>query len=352
MRAMVLNRYGHPLELEHRAERTPGPGEVLLEVEAAALCGSDVHAARGGYERPGGRFAGLAPPLVLGHQIAGRVVEQGRGHAVARSDRCLVYCYLYCGRCRRCLNGRQNVCQTVSERIGFEVEGGFAEYVTVPERNLFPAPAALDAVHASVLPDAVATSYHAVIRADVRPGERVAVLGVGALGLYAVRIAALRGAHVVAADRVDDERLAWARRFGAANALAFEAGISPEPAVLRRLKEGLGGEADAVLDFVGAGETLAAVPLIARRGARAVLVGVTAQGRIPLAGFAEKGIELRTSLASTPADLLDVIALADEGLVEPLVDERLALGELNVGLDRLARGEVVGRLVALPHGDA
>ena len=107
-----------------------------------------------------------------------------------------------------------------------------------------------------------------------------------------------------------------------------------------------------MLDFVGAGETLAAVPLIARRGARAVLVGVTAQGRIPLAGFAEKGIELRTSLASTPADLLDVIALADEGLVEPLVDERLALGELNVGLDRLARGEVVGRLVALPHGDA
>jgi propanol-preferring alcohol dehydrogenase len=351
MKAMVLNRYGAPLKLERRAERSPRAGEALLRVEAAALCGSDVHVAHGEYARPAGRFAGLAPPLVLGHQIAGSVVGVGPGCELAEGERCVVYCYLHCGACRRCLEGRQNVCQRVARRIGFEEEGGFAELVTVPQRNLFRAPAGMDAARASVLPDAVATSYHAVVRvARVAPGERVAVFGVGAVGLYAARAAALRSARVVAVDRVDDERLELARSFGAAQTLAVERDITPDAATVDAIAGALDGSADAVLDFVGGTSTLATAAAVARPGARVVAIGIIDGARIPLAPFAEKGIRLRTSLASTPSDLLEVIALAERGLVEPVVHDHLPLEDLNHGIERLARGEVVGRLVAVPNG--
>jgi propanol-preferring alcohol dehydrogenase len=347
---MVLNEYERPLDLEDRAERPPRDGEAVLAVEAAALCGSDVHVAHGEYARPAGRFAGLAPPLVLGHQIAGRVVALGPNATdVEIGERCVVYCYLHCGSCRRCLEGRQNLCDEVAARIGFEVEGGFAELVTVPERNLFRVPLSLDISRACVLPDAIATSYHAVTRvAKVQPGERVATIGVGAVGLYAVRAAALRGARVVAIDRAADERLEWARAFGASETMTVEEGISPREAVIDAVRAALGGEADVVLDFVGNPDSLAAAAALARRRGRVVLVGVSADARVPLAGYAEKRIELRTSLASTPADLIEVIALAERGLVEPIVHESLSFSELNEGLARLARGEIVGRLVAVP----
>jgi propanol-preferring alcohol dehydrogenase len=347
---MVLNDYERPLEFESRPERPPGNDEAVLSVEAAALCGSDLHVTRGDYARPGGRFAGLAPPLVLGHQIAGRVVAVGSNATdVEVGERRIVYCYLHCGSCRRCLEGRQNLCEEVTARIGFEVEGGFADYVTVPLRNLFPAPRGLDASQACVLPDAVATSYHAVTRvADVRPGAGVVVIGAGALGLYAVRAAVLRGARVVAVDRVADERLEWARKFGAVDTVAVEGGVSSRAEVVKRVLAPLSDHADIVLDFVGRSETFDAAAALARIRGRVVVIGVTTEARIPVARYAEKLIELRTSLASTPTDLLEVIALAERGLVEPIVHESLSLTEVNEGLARLARGEIVGRLVAVP----
>lgn len=343
---MVLSEYGQPLELGERAQRPPGPGQTQIRVDAAALCGSDIHAQHGGYEQPGGRFAGLQPPLVLGHQIAGRVEARAAAGPPAVGERCVVFCYRFCGACRRCLEGRQNLCQEVAQRIGFETEGGFAEYVTVDDHNVFPAPDGLDPAQVSVLPDAVATSYHAIRRGGIRAGELVAILGVGALGLYAVRIAALRGARVVAVDRVDDERLRIARRFGAEHALAWDR--PPGDGLAERIRDLAGAEPDAVVDLVGSTDTLAAVPALVRRGGRAVVVGVAGRGRLALAPFAARGVDVTTSLASTPSDLLDVLALAEAGRIEPVVAQRLPLEKLNAGMERLARGEVVGRLVVIP----
>jgi propanol-preferring alcohol dehydrogenase len=330
---MVLQRYGEPLVPVDSDVRMPLPGETLIRVEAAALCASDLHAQRGGFAQAQGRFPALVPPLVLGHQIAGTIVARARAReGIAVGDRCVVYCYHFCGVCRSCLAGRQNVCERVARRIGFEAPGGFAEYVTVPDENVVALPPGLDAAEASVLPDAVATSHHAVTRAELSPGHSVTVLGVGALGLYAIRLAVLRGAHVVAVDRVDDERLRLARRFGAATA------TTALPAE----------EQDVVLDFVGTHETLAAAAEVVREGGRIVLVGVAGGAALPLARCAERGIDVRTSLASTPADLLDVLALARAGCIEPVVAARVPLDGINEGMERLARGDVVGRLVATP----
>jgi propanol-preferring alcohol dehydrogenase len=205
---MVLRRYGEPLVPVDADVAAPALGETLIRVEAAALCGSDLHAQRGGFARAQGRFPALIPPVVLGHQIAGTVFARpSEGGDIGVGDRCVVYCYHFCGVCRRCVGGRQNVCERVARRIGFEAPGGFADYVTVPDRNVVVVPSGLDAAEASVLPDAVATSHHAVRRAGIGPGDSVAVLGVGALGLYAVRLAALRGTRVVAGEAALDALL-------------------------------------------------------------------------------------------------------------------------------------------------
>jgi propanol-preferring alcohol dehydrogenase len=333
---MVLRTYGEPLEAVDAEVRSPEPGETLIRVDAAALCASDLHAQRGGFAQAQGRFPALVPPVVLGHQIAGAVVARpSRAGDIEIGDRCVVYCYHFCGACRRCVSGRQNVCERIARRIGFEAPGGFAEYVTVPDRNVVRIPDGLGAAEASVLPDAVATSHHAVGRARIAPGDAVAVIGAGALGLYAVRLAALRGARVVAVDRVDDRRLELARAFGAeATGLGLGAVSEHEP--------------DVVLDFVGTTETLAAAARAVREGGRIVLVGVTGGAAPPLATCAARGVDLRTSLASTPADLLDVLALAEQGCIEPVVADRIALADVNAGMERLARGDVVGRLVVTP----
>jgi alcohol dehydrogenase, propanol-preferring len=350
MRGMVLTHYERPLELAELPERPLGPHEVRLRVEAAALCASDVHAREGGYAEAGGRFDALVPPIVLGHQIAGRVEQRGSAvESVELGQACVVYCYLFCGRCLRCLEGRQNLCERVAKRIGFEVPGGFAESVVVPEGNVFPLPSGLAPPEASVLPDAVATSYHAVVRRGrVQRGERVVVLGVGAVGLYAVRVSALRGARVLAFDRIDDARLEWARAFGAVEAVSEPSGIRPEPELLARVLDRLGGPADVVIDVVGSAETLAAAAELLREGGRLVLVGVAARGELPLARFARRRIAVITSLASTPADLLEVLELARRGEVEPVVADVVALEDLNTAMEQLAGGDVVGRLVAVP----
>jgi propanol-preferring alcohol dehydrogenase len=348
---MVLPHYGRQIDPVELDVRPPKGREVLIEVEASAVCASDIYAARGGYSRPAGRFGALKPPLVLGHQIAGRVARVGPGVDDTRvGERCIVYCYLYCGRCRRCFDGRQNLCERVAQRIGFEVPGGFAEFVTVPERNLFKAPQGMSAEEASVLPDAITTSFHAVAaRGRVRPQEKALVFGIGALGLYAVRFAAYRGAEVVAVDRVDDERLMWARRFGATDAFAWGAGISPTRTLIDRMRRSLDGPADVVIDLVGSDETLATSVEMLKPHGRLVLVGVAANGRVPLAPLADRKIQVITSLASTPGDLLEVIALAERGDVQPLVAGAFGLHEINEAMRRLERGDAVGRLVVVPE---
>jgi alcohol dehydrogenase len=349
---MVLSEYGQALEARQVRERPPRTREVVIEVEAAALCGSDVHAQAGGFSGPAGRFAALSPPIVLGHQIAGLVVDRGSEvERPALGDRCVVYCYLHCGACERCLDGRQNLCERFTERIGFEVPGGFAERVVAPESNVFPISEGVSPLEACVLPDAVSTSYHGVVsRGRVAGGERVAVFGCGALGLYAVRLCALRGARVVAVDREDDERLQWARRFGASASLAS---TTPKTTadLVPGLREALDGDADVVVDLVASSESLEAAASLLRPEGRLVLIGVSARGRVAAASLSRKSIAVIGSLASTPADLLAVLRLHRHGSLQPLIAGTLALSEINEGLARLSQGSVIGRLVVTPGRD-
>ena len=195
-RAWVLVEAGKPLQALTIDVPAPSPGEVVVEVEACGLCHTDLAYADGS----------VAPrhalPLVLGHEIVGKVVEVGAGAESWAGRSVIVPAVLPCGECAFCRAGRGNACPK-QKMPGNDCDGGFATHCLLPARPLVAiddAPAGIDRRELGVVADAVSTAYQALRRADVREGDVVFVVGAGGVGGYAVQIARALGAHVVAID--------------------------------------------------------------------------------------------------------------------------------------------------------
>jgi len=202
---------GQPLERVEQAGRPPEAGEVLIEVAGCGLCHTDL----GFLDGTVNTRAQL--PLVLGHEISGRVVEGGEGAEAWVRKNVLVPAVIPCGDCDLCSSGRGNVC-TRQKMPGNDLDGGFATHVTVPITGLSvieDLPDQYELADLSVIADAVTTPLQAVRRANVSEGDFVVVVGTGGVGTYAVQIAAASGATVVAVD-IDDDRLSLLREHGAA----------------------------------------------------------------------------------------------------------------------------------------
>jgi L-iditol 2-dehydrogenase len=254
-RAAVLTR---PLEivLEERPVPEPGPREVLIEVSAVGVCGSDVHY----YEH--GRIGShvVRAPLVLGHESAGRVVAVGDAvskHAVG--DRMTLEPGVPCGRCRECRAGRYNLCSEVVFFATPPVDGTFADYVTIHEDFAFALPDALSD-EAGALMEPLSVGIWACRKAGVSAGDRVLITGAGPIGLLAMQVALAFGATQVEISDVSEPRLELARRTGATRALRAGA---DEPR-----------EADALIECSGNGAALAAGVKALRPAGTAVIVGM------------------------------------------------------------------------------
>ncbi len=202
---------GQSLERVEHAGRAPEAGEVLIEVAGCGLCHTDLGFLDGTVKT-------RAPlPLVLGHEISGRVIDAGEGAEVWVGKDVLVPAVIPCGVCDLCGSGRGNVCAR-QKMPGNDLDGGFATHVTVPIAGLAiieDLPDRYELADLSVIADAVTTPLQAVRRADVSDGDFVVVVGAGGVGTYAVQIAAASGATVVAVD-IDDGRLSLLREHGAA----------------------------------------------------------------------------------------------------------------------------------------
>jgi propanol-preferring alcohol dehydrogenase len=212
MKAAVLHEFKTPLTIEDVDQPQPDAHEVLIEVEACGVCHSDLHVADGDWPQ-------LVPitkrPLILGHEIAGRVVEKGASvNHLALGDRVGVpWVYWTCGECDFCREGNENLC--AKQKItGVTVDGGYAEYVKVPASHATHIPDGLTCVEAAPLFCAGVTVYRALKHAKIQAGQRLAVFGVGGLGHLAVQIGLGLGAIVTAID-VSDEKLAHAKTLGA-----------------------------------------------------------------------------------------------------------------------------------------
>ncbi len=202
---------GQPLERVEQAGRPPEAGEVLIEVAGCGLCHTDLGFLDGTVKTR------ATLPLVLGHEISGRVIDAGEGAEVWVGKDVLVPAVIPCGNCDLCDSGRGNVCAS-QKMPGNDLDGGFATHVTVPIAGLAlieNLPERYELADLSVIADAVTTPLQAVRRAEVSDGDFVVVVGAGGVGTYAVQIAAASGATVVAVD-IDDDRLSLLRMHGAA----------------------------------------------------------------------------------------------------------------------------------------
>jgi (R,R)-butanediol dehydrogenase/meso-butanediol dehydrogenase/diacetyl reductase len=254
--------------------RPPGPGEAAIAVAYCGICGSDLH------EFTAGPFAipvtephpesGAVAPIVLGHEFCGTVVEVGpRVAAVAPGDRVAVEPHYRCGACPRCTNGEYNLCRHFGF-AGLMGDGGMAERAVVPAYMLHRLPDEVPLEQAALLEPA-AVALHALRRAGLQPGETVAVVGLGPIGLLIVMLAARHGAGRVVATDLSPTRLRLARDLGATHVVPAE----PPDVVPHLIREASGGEgADVSFEVVGSEGTLRTCLEATRKGGRVVLVGL------------------------------------------------------------------------------
>ncbi len=340
MKAAVFYAANEPLRVEEIPTPTPGPGEVLVKVAACGLCHTDLHYIDHGVP------TFKAPPLVLGHEISGTVAAIGAGTTRwQEGDRVLLPAVYGCGQCAMCRTGRENVCEKMV-MFGNNVDGGYAEYVLAPAKDLLSLPEELPLVESAIIADAVTTPYHAVVnRGAVKPGDRVVVFGCGGIGLNLVQVAAAVGAQVIAIDIVDG-KLEWARRLGAQTTLNA-AQIERIDKEIRKLT---GGGADIGFEAIGNPVTQAQTFSCLRTGGRFVVVGYSAKpmtldtGRVMY-----REMEVIGSLGCRAVDYPRVLELARQGKikVEELVTARFPLEDINTALDVLRKGEGV-RSVVVP----
>ena len=342
MRAAVLRSWNEALRLEEVPTPEPGRGEVLIRVRACAPDQFDVTIAAG-------RVAGAkAPPLILGHEIAGDVVAVGPGVEQARpGDRVTVFIYLICGSCRFCLVGRETLCERFGGFVGVQVDGGLAEYVIVPAQNVVPIPVGLDYAAACIIPGAVAAAYHAIDRRlKVRPADTVLVVGAaGGVGVHAVQLAKLTGARVIAAD-VSGERLAWVRALGADETVDVAA-VDPVGATLEFTA---GRGVDKLLELVGTTESLdQSFRSLAPAGDMAIMgFQPGAELRADPVRFVLGEVTLTGSRSVSRQELTETIELVARGAIRPIVSETRPLAEAQEVLSRLKQRLVYGRIAVLP----
>lgn len=263
MKAVRLVEVGRPLEMQEIPRPTVGDRDVLVRVKAAGICHSDAHYRAG--TSPAGPL-----PLTLGHEVAGIVEEVGAQVTnVVVGDRVCLHYLATCGDCYYCSTGNEQFC-VEGTMIGKHRDGGYAEYIVMPARSVVPLPAEISFEAGAVLMCSSATSFHALRKSRLRPGETVAVFGVGGLGMSAIQIARAFGALEVYAVDVNESKLRLAERYGATPVNALKADAVDE---IGRLTGGKG--VDVALELIGLPQTMKqAVQSLGVFG-RAVLVGIT-----------------------------------------------------------------------------
>lgn len=338
MKAARLNGFNEQLSIEELPAPTPGPREVVVAVEACGICGSDLTIIHGGME--------TTLPCTLGHEIAGTIAEVGADcESATVGMRVVVYIACGCGDCQSCRSGEEFCCIGGAQRIGVTQDGGFAEYVLVPEANVIPLPGPLSYEAGAVLTDAVATCLHALEDVGkVVPGETVAIFGVGGLAAAAIQIAKIHGCRVLAISR-SVEKLEMALSLGADEAIV---GGRTEDVVRAIHAKTDGSGVDVALQLVANPEVdLQAIKSLAFFG-RAILVGFTSEPFTANSlSIIRKQLTIAGSRGMTRDNIRGAIHLAQTGAIrlDPLLRAQYPLSEINGAIEEFRTGKILRAIV-------
>jgi propanol-preferring alcohol dehydrogenase len=342
MLAVRTHVAGEPLRIEDVPLPEPSGSEVRVKVAGCGVCHTDLHIARTDRLR-------VTRPVTLGHEIGGWVDAPGpdaakplRRARLREGDAVLVYGGWGCGACRQCASGQAQRCE-LGKSPGFQRDGGYAEYVLVPEARHLVQLGDLAPDHAAPLADAGVTPYRAVSRAAawLTPGARALLIGLGGLGQFAIQYLRRLPDLTIAVRELDSDKLTIAAELGA------DLGLLAGDETLVAL--GLGGPADVVFDFVGTDDTLDYAVRNVAPGGLVSLVG-EAGGRYAF-GFDSVPVEasMTTTAWGSLEDLREVVRQARRGRLRWSV-ERMPLRKARSAHDRLLAGKVAGRIVLVPDG--
>ena len=326
MRAMVLHRPGTALVEEERPTPAPGPGQVLVDVEACGVCRTDLHVVDG-------ELPDIRTPIVPGHEIVGRVLAAGRGARIAPGIRVgIPWLGATCGRCGHCLSGRENLCDA-ARFTGYQIDGGYASHCVADERFCFAMPETGDAADMAPLLCAGLIGHRSLVMAG--EARRLGIYGFGAAAHIICQVAAWQGREIYAFTRAGDEASrAFARRLGAAWTGSSE---EAPPAAL-----------DAAIIFAPVGSLVPAALRAVRKGGTVVCAGIH-MSDIPSFPYAILWGErtVRSVANLTRRDGEEFLALAPQVPVRTEVT-RFPLWQANEALRRLRTGELQGAAVLVP----
>jgi propanol-preferring alcohol dehydrogenase len=333
MKAAVIHEFGKALQIEERPVKEPGENQVLVKVIACGVCHTDLHACNGDWP--------VKPqlPLIPGHEAMGYVVALGRGVTNVKEGDIVGVPWLYsaCGCCEFCITGWETLCGT-QQNGGYSVDGGFAEYVVADARYMAHFPARVNFTQMASIICAGVTVYKGIKETEVKPGEWIAISGIGGLGHLAVQYAKAMGLHVAAID-IGDDKLELAKKLGAdlvVNAKEQDPG--------EYLKKETGGMHGVLVTAVS--------PIAFQQGISAL----RRKGTIALNGLPKGGFDLpifetvlnrytvRGSIVGTRKDMQEAIQFAVEGKVKATV-HAAKLEDINNVFDRMKQGEIDGRIV-------
>ena len=334
MQVAVVERFGKPLVQQEWEIPSPGAGQILVKTEACGVCHTDLHAATGDWP--------LKPklPFIPGHEAIGRVAAVGAGVKIVREgDRVGVpWLYSACGHCEHCLAAWETVCAD-AEFGGYTRNGGFAEYILAYPNYVAHIPAGLDPKQAAPLICAGITTYKGIKETEARPGEWVAISGVGGLGHLAVQYAKAMGLKVCAVD-INDGKLAHAKSLGADFVINAK---TSDPA--EALKKETGGGAHGVLITAPSLPAFKQGVAMTRKRGTCVLVGLPpGEFPVPLFDVVANCITVRGSFVGTRKDMAEALAFAAEGKVKADI-ELQPLSSINKVFERLEHGDVPSRVV-------
>ena len=329
-------------EVRQAPELHPGPGEVVTKNMVCGVCGTDVHIFHG---EPGS--ADVNPPVVLGHEYSGEVVEVGEGvTALKPGDHVTVDPNIYCGECVYCRNGKKQLCETM-QAVGVTRDGGFGEYSLVPAAQAFKLGDSVP-YEAGAMAEPVACCLHGIDLAGIKAGDRVCIVGGGAIGLIMLQLAKLSGASSLVLSEPNEKRRQVALSLGADAAIdptAPDAGSAYEAA--------LGDGADVVIECVGNNAAVKSAFQLAKKGATIVLFSVPkveATFDLPLFDVYKKELTIRGSFVN-PDTHERAVRLINSGKLDftSIITHRFNLDQLPEAIAMQMSSESI-KVVVCPHG--
>ena len=337
--------FGKPLQLARRAIEPPQGAEVVVRISACGVCHSDLHMAEGFFDLGDGKHFGLEkvlkPPRTLGHEIVGTVVAQGPDAAGELGRSAIVFPWIGCGQCALCARGDEHLCAR-PESLGTTRDGGFSTHVRVPHPKYLVDHSGIDAAFAATLACSGLTAYSALKKVPKASEQApVVIIGAGGVGLAAVALAkALHGLGPIVVD-IDP-----AKRQAALDAGASRVVDPSDPDAAKSLARSSSEGIAAVLDFVGSSRTFEFANAVVGKGGKIIIVGLfggSATLQLPLIPM--RSISIGGSYVGSLAELRELVALAQKGVLPALPLSARKLSEVQNVLDELRAGKVTGRAI-------